>query len=196
MAQKTIVTLVDDLTGEEAENINTVEFVLDGVTYELDLTDENSTKLRDALSQYAKAGRKIGGRRRSGLRPGRATKSTGRTGDYNRETLKSMREWAKKTATTSAPAADCPPRSCRPDRLLRQQCPGHRPTACRQGRRWFSKVPEWPASPTWFMERQARSAVGLSYCGVEELLAEATHAKVRNCRDCDPADHRHRPGGR
>ena len=96
MAQKTIVTLVDDLTGEEAENINTVEFALDGVTYELDLTDENSTKLRDALSQYAKAGREIGGRRRSGLRPGRATKSTGRAGDYNRETLKSMREWAKK----------------------------------------------------------------------------------------------------
>ncbi|MCA1705771.1 MAG: Lsr2 family protein, partial [Actinobacteria bacterium] len=41
MAQKTIVTLVDDLTGEEAENISTVEFALDGVTYELDLNDEN-----------------------------------------------------------------------------------------------------------------------------------------------------------
>jgi hypothetical protein len=51
MAQKTIVTLVDDLTGEEAENISTVEFALDGVTYELDLTDENSTKLHDSLSQ-------------------------------------------------------------------------------------------------------------------------------------------------
>jgi hypothetical protein len=92
MAQKTVVTLVDDLTGEEAENISTVEFALDGVTYELDLTDENSTKLHDALSQYAKAGRKIGGRRRSGPRPGQAIKSTG----YNRETLKSIREWAKK----------------------------------------------------------------------------------------------------
>lgn len=29
MAQKTIVTLVDDLTGEMAENISTVEFALD-----------------------------------------------------------------------------------------------------------------------------------------------------------------------
>jgi hypothetical protein len=96
MAQKTIVTLVDDLTGEEAENISTVEFALDGVTYELDLTDENSTKLHDALSPYAKAGRKIGGRRRSGAGPGRAIKSTGRTNGYNRETLKSIREWAKK----------------------------------------------------------------------------------------------------
>jgi hypothetical protein len=96
MAQKTIVTLVDDLTGEEAENISTVEFALDGVTYELDLTDENSTKLHDALSQYAKAARKIGGRRRSGPRPDRVIKSTGRTAGYNRETLKSIREWAKK----------------------------------------------------------------------------------------------------
>jgi Lsr2 len=95
MAQKTIVTLVDDLTGEEAENISTVEFALDGVTYELDLTDENSTKLHDALSPYAKAGRKIGGRHRSGPRPGRAIRSTGRTG-YDRETLKSIREWAKR----------------------------------------------------------------------------------------------------
>ncbi|HZS21688.1 MAG TPA: Lsr2 family protein [Pseudonocardiaceae bacterium] len=96
MAQKTIVTLVDDLTGEEAENISTVEFALDGVTYELDLTDENSAKLHDALSQYAKAGRKIGGRRRGGPRPDRATKSTDRTAGYNRETLKSIRAWAKK----------------------------------------------------------------------------------------------------
>ncbi|MDQ3765081.1 MAG: Lsr2 family protein [Actinomycetota bacterium] len=96
MAQKTIVTLVDDLTDEEAENISTVEFALDGVTYELDLTDENSTKLHDALSPYTKAGRKIGGRPRSGPRPGRAIKSTGRTNGYNRETLKSIREWAKK----------------------------------------------------------------------------------------------------
>ena len=42
MAQKTIVTLVDDLTGEVAENISTVEFALDGRAYELDLTDETA----------------------------------------------------------------------------------------------------------------------------------------------------------
>ena len=97
MAQKTIVTLVDDLTGEVAENISTVEFALDGRAYELDLTDENSTKLHDALSQYVNAARKIGGRRRSGPRPGRAIKSTSHTTGYNRETLKSIREWAKKS---------------------------------------------------------------------------------------------------
>jgi hypothetical protein len=96
VAQKTIVTLVDDLTGEVAENISTVEFALDGRAYELDLTDENSAKLHDALSQYVQAARKIGGRRRSGVRPGQATKTTGHAPGYSRETLKSIREWAKK----------------------------------------------------------------------------------------------------
>jgi hypothetical protein len=95
MAQRTIVTLVDDLTGEEAENISTIEFGLDGVTYELDLTDENSAKLREALSEYAGAARKIGGRRRNGPRAGWATSTNGSAG-YNRETLKAIREWAKK----------------------------------------------------------------------------------------------------
>ncbi|MGQ0777710.1 MAG: Lsr2 dimerization domain-containing protein, partial [Pseudonocardiales bacterium] len=33
MAQKTVVTMIDDLTGEEAEDIGTVEFALDGVSY-------------------------------------------------------------------------------------------------------------------------------------------------------------------
>jgi hypothetical protein len=96
MAQRTIVTLVDDLTGEAAENISTVEFALDGRAYELDLTDDNSAKLHDALSQYVNAARKIGGRRRSATRPDRGSKSTSRTTGYNRETLKSIREWAKK----------------------------------------------------------------------------------------------------
>ncbi|HEX6404631.1 MAG TPA: Lsr2 family protein [Pseudonocardiaceae bacterium] len=96
MAQKTIVTLVDDLTGEVAENISTVEFALDGKTYELDLTEKNSAKLHDALSQYVNAARKLGGRRRSDAHPGRAIKTTVRAPGYNRETLKSIREWAKK----------------------------------------------------------------------------------------------------
>ena len=96
MARKTIVTLFDDLTGEVAESISTVEFALDGRAYELDLTDENSAKLHDALAQYVNAARKIGGRRRSGTRPDRSGKSTSGTTGYNRETLKSIREWAKK----------------------------------------------------------------------------------------------------
>ncbi|MGH3989832.1 MAG: histone-like nucleoid-structuring protein Lsr2, partial [Pseudonocardiaceae bacterium] len=63
MAQKTIVTLIDDLTGEEAEDITTVEFALEGVTYEIDLADDNAAQLRDKLSRYVAAARKTSGRR-------------------------------------------------------------------------------------------------------------------------------------
>jgi hypothetical protein len=101
MAQKTIVTLVDDLTGEEAEDITTVEFALDGVTYEIDLDDKNSAKLRDALADYVAAARRTGGRRSGGngrRRSGGAGTGTPRAtspGGYDRETSKQIREWAK-----------------------------------------------------------------------------------------------------
>lgn len=93
MAQKTVVTMIDDLTGEEAEHISSVEFALDGVTYELDLSDENAAKLRESLAQYTTVARRIGGRRRGRRGAGRAPRGNG--GGYNRETLKSIREWAK-----------------------------------------------------------------------------------------------------
>jgi hypothetical protein len=101
MAQKTIVTLVDDLTGEEAEDISTVEFALDGVTYEIDLDDKNSASLRDALADYVAAARRTGGRRATGTtrrRSGGAGTGTPRAtspGGYDRETSKQIREWAK-----------------------------------------------------------------------------------------------------
>jgi Lsr2 len=100
MAQKTIVTLVDDLTGEEAEDISTVEFALDGVTYEIDLDDKNSAKLRDALAEYIGAARRTGGRRAGTGRRARSGAGTGTPratspGGYDRETSKQIREWAK-----------------------------------------------------------------------------------------------------
>ena len=101
MAQKTIVTLVDDLTGEEAEDISTVEFALDGVTYEIDLDEKNSSKLRDALADYVAAARRTGGRRASNGRrrssggAGTGTPRATSPGGYDRETSKQIREWAK-----------------------------------------------------------------------------------------------------
>jgi hypothetical protein len=101
MAQKTIVTLVDDLTGEEAEDISTVEFAIDGVTYEIDLDEKNSAALRDALADYVAAARRTGGRRATVTtrrRSGGAGTGTPRAtspGGYDRETSKQIREWAK-----------------------------------------------------------------------------------------------------
>ncbi len=70
MAKKVTVTLVDDFDGEGAAD-ETVEFGLDGVTYEIDLSAKNATKLRNDLKQWVEASRRVGGRRRgrSELRP-------------------------------------------------------------------------------------------------------------------------------
>ncbi|MBV8541266.1 MAG: Lsr2 family protein [Pseudonocardiales bacterium] len=102
MAQKTIVTLVDDLTGEEAEDISTVEFALEGVTYEIDLADDNAAKLRDNLARYVAAARKTSARRPgargadrwAGRGTGNGNSGVARSG-YNRDTLRAIREWAK-----------------------------------------------------------------------------------------------------
>ncbi len=57
--QKTIVTLIDDLTGKEFEDGETIEFAVDGKAYEVDLSAANARKLRNTLQKYAEAGRKV-----------------------------------------------------------------------------------------------------------------------------------------
>jgi len=61
VAQKVLVEILDDIDGSTAAQ--TVQFGLDGVTYEIDLSDENATALRDELARYIGAGRRIGGRK-------------------------------------------------------------------------------------------------------------------------------------
>ena len=56
MAQKVEVRLEDDLDGGPAEH--TVTFALDGKDYEIDLSNSNAEKLREALRPYVTTGRK------------------------------------------------------------------------------------------------------------------------------------------
>ena len=60
MAQQTTVRFIDDLDGSDASG--TFDFSLDGRNYQIDLSDENAAKLRDALAPYLGAARKTGGR--------------------------------------------------------------------------------------------------------------------------------------
>lgn len=60
MAQKVQVLLLDDVDGGEASE--TVNFALDGVTYEIDLSEANATRLRDAVGPFASVARKTSGR--------------------------------------------------------------------------------------------------------------------------------------
>ncbi len=66
MAQRVNVVLVDDIDGSDAEE--TVSFALDGVDYEIDLSEKHAGELRNALSLYIGHARRTGGRRKSGRR--------------------------------------------------------------------------------------------------------------------------------
>jgi hypothetical protein len=84
MAQRVQVLLVDDLDGSEA--IQTVDFALDGRSYEIDLNGGNANRLRDSLQPFVDNARKASPARRRGTGP-RTTTSRGRSAD--------IRAWAK-----------------------------------------------------------------------------------------------------
>lgn len=84
MAQRVQVILEDDLDQSPADE--TVTFGLDGVTYEIDLSNDNAKKLRDDLATWVGHARRAGGRKTSG----RSTSGS------KRKDLAAVREWARK----------------------------------------------------------------------------------------------------
>ncbi|MGH3615893.1 MAG: histone-like nucleoid-structuring protein Lsr2 [Pseudonocardia sp.] len=91
MAQIREIRLVDDLDGKDADE--TVEFGIDGKTYEIDLSKDNAGRLRDAFAAYVAAARRGAGRRRTGS--GSAA-PVGRRPSIDREQNQAIREWARK----------------------------------------------------------------------------------------------------
>jgi nucleoid-associated protein Lsr2 len=87
MAQRVNVVLVDDIDGTDASE--TVGFALDGVDYEIDLSDEHASELREALSLYVGHGRRTGGRRKSTKRSQSASSSS------EGATAADIRAWAR-----------------------------------------------------------------------------------------------------
>jgi Lsr2 len=82
MATRTVIQLLDDLTGGTAAE--TVTFGLDGKHYEIDLSSDNAAQLRARVEPFAKAARKTGGK----TKPAPATHRNGRTA--------TIRAWAIK----------------------------------------------------------------------------------------------------
>lgn len=70
MAQQVLVQLVDDLDGTTSSDVSTVLFSLDGVTYEIDLSEDNAERLRGGLAEYVDAARRVGGRIKRGGKAG------------------------------------------------------------------------------------------------------------------------------
>ena len=63
MAKTVVVKLTDDLDGGDADE--TVQFALDGKSYEIDLSATNAASFRQALKPYLDKGRIAGGGARS-----------------------------------------------------------------------------------------------------------------------------------
>jgi len=97
MSQKTITTYVDDLDGSEGEDVSTIQFGLDGVSYEADLSQQNAKKLRDDLAGLIEVARKVSGH------TGRQTRSRRRSngaGPVDREQTRAVREWGRANGWT------------------------------------------------------------------------------------------------
>ena len=85
MAQTVQIHLEDDLDGGPANH--TLTFALDGKDYEIDLSEANAEKLREALRPYVAAGRKTA---RGGSPRGTRTRASNGDPDTAR-----IRAWAK-----------------------------------------------------------------------------------------------------
>lgn len=95
MAKKQITQLIDDLDGGILEGGDGVSlrFALEGRSYEIDLSDANAAKLRDALAPFIAAARPTSST--SSLTRSRATRANGRSVD-----LAAIREWANQNGYT------------------------------------------------------------------------------------------------
>lgn len=98
MARRIIHQLVDDIDGTVLDTGagETVLFSLDGVAYEIDLTEKNAASFRDAFSRYIDASRRVSGRASSGGGDA-ASRGRRRSGqqDYG-----PIRTWAKQNGYT------------------------------------------------------------------------------------------------
>lgn len=90
MARKETVVTLDDLTGASGAKLK--KFGLDGVSYEIDLTDDNAVKLDELLADYVAAARKA--------IDTPATRSAARKADAaelaaNRQQNREIKQWAR-----------------------------------------------------------------------------------------------------
>lgn len=98
MAQRVHVLLVDDIDGKDATE--TVLFGLDGVSYEIDLSERNAAALRDDLAQWVGHARRAAGRKTTGRRGPATTGRRGPATTVRRTDLNEIREWGRKNGFT------------------------------------------------------------------------------------------------
>ncbi|GAA2063256.1 histone-like nucleoid-structuring protein Lsr2 [Williamsia deligens] len=86
MAKRVTVTLVDDVDDSSSAD-ETVEFAIDGVAYEIDLSRSNAERLRSELHTWVRHARPVNG----SARPAAATGN-----GVGQGTTAAIREWARR----------------------------------------------------------------------------------------------------
>jgi Lsr2 len=88
MVRRITQSLVDDLDGRSAAH-ETVEFEIDGVSYQIDLSSKNARRLRKDLGKWIAASRRVGGRRKRSLVAAARMSSSP-------DESRAIREWARR----------------------------------------------------------------------------------------------------
>ncbi len=91
MAQRTQVLLTCDLEDGEKPATETIQFSVEGMSYEIDLCDKHAKQFRDGMAQFVGAGRRVSNR---GGGSGRKS-SGGARGGGDRDRTRQIREWAR-----------------------------------------------------------------------------------------------------
>lgn len=88
--QKTVITKVDDLTGKEYEEGETITFTVQGKSFEIDLNNKNAAQFKRSLAKYMEKGRKV-------QSPGRTHRADGdgRKIKHDKAYVHTVRAWAQ-----------------------------------------------------------------------------------------------------
>jgi uncharacterized membrane protein len=92
MAQQTTVRFVDDLDGSEASG--TVSFSFDGRSYEIDLSEKNAERFRNALKEFIDASREFEQAPVLTFAPARSSRRQS-AGSSGRDDIAQIRSWAE-----------------------------------------------------------------------------------------------------
>ena len=90
MAQK--VMLIDDL--DQSEGAETIRYSVDGKDYEIDLSEKNAQRFRDALREFIDASREVEQPPALTLTPARTTRRQS-SGGSGRDDIAQIRSWAE-----------------------------------------------------------------------------------------------------
>ncbi|MFW0796481.1 Lsr2 family protein [Gordonia sp. CPCC 205515] len=86
MAKQTVVQFIDDIDGKDLKEAVTIEFGVDGKSYEFDTSSVHAKEFRKSLEKY------IAASRRAGRNKGHASMAGGKR---PKEQTQAIRDWAR-----------------------------------------------------------------------------------------------------